>query len=175
MILTGESILPVMIQPDEISFAGYLTIFISFAMMYAIKLLYFESHAPEECNALNEIDVPRSLMFVFYHLPLGFASLDMDVGFELVFFMANVNEEPVSFRILLSLSLSITISTMLFIRTSHEKFIWSRISCLRFLSDIIIWCFSTSMAGSLLDPLLVDKYETKAQRMKGEESPAEFL
>ena len=110
MILTGESILAVMIQPDEISFAGYLTIFISFAMMYAIKLLYFESHAPEECHALNEIDVPGSSMFVFSHLPLGFALLGMGVGFKLLFFVADVNEAPISFRFVLALSLSIAIS-----------------------------------------------------------------
>lgn len=72
MIVTGESILAILINPKINSYNGYCSIFVSFLLIYIIQQIYFDTYATNCEHALHCIFKPGSVAWVFAHLPLSY-------------------------------------------------------------------------------------------------------
>ena len=59
-----------------------------------MKNIYFGSEADYEEHALNERDVPGSVIWVGMHFPLTFSLLGCGVGYKLVFTAIHDGEGP---------------------------------------------------------------------------------
>lgn len=174
MISIGESILSMTINEDARFLKSYVSTFFSFAMMYFIMLIYFESYAPKQAHALNTIEFPGSVLWVIIHAFLAYLLLCMGVGFKLLLLIADINHAHISFRLLLGFSTSAVLICMLVIRTAHAKFGWTLITNLRLIpvimaplgvywtqdtTEYIAWNCSMCFLFYLQDKILINRYE----------------
>ena len=72
MVVTGESILAILINPRIHSARAYACVFVSFVIVYIVQQMYFDTYAKHSQHALHCIFKPGSVAWVFVHLPLSY-------------------------------------------------------------------------------------------------------
>ena len=75
MVVTGESILAILIDPDADNVERYTCVFVAFTLIYIVQQTYFGTYAADTEHALHCIFNPGSVAWVFSHFPLSFGLL----------------------------------------------------------------------------------------------------
>jgi len=179
MITTGESILALIVGGSDLfqqEWRYYMLVQVAFITMFYMKNLYFASNCEmHEGHALVEHDIPGGCVWVVCHGVLAYFLLSCGVGFKLIFASMPGVAYP-WYRDILAISMAGAVIMLLLIRTAHDKYIFSIVSCLRipptvlmaisgrYIEDsvaLVVWCCVMVFCLYLIDELLLDKYEVK--------------
>merc|ERR1719471_2188329 len=129
MVLSGESILALVLMPDELDWEVYGAIFIGLMIMFHMKNIYFWSNVELEAgHALIESNSPGSCMWVVAHACLGYFLMMIGVSFKIFFDDLNGNGYHKTYAELMVWSFVGSLFCMNVIRASHAAFTTSCLS-----------------------------------------------